>query len=136
MARSAPPCPRRAASATSLSFEASRAASLAAHCAAGLSTAAGLKEAARLLRTAEALTRTAAALLSTLRSSTFLRSRTSAGQAAKPRETLASEVKSKKTKEKQDSFVDGSAADLQAEVSAEVKEPRSSQELAGGVCQL
>ena len=43
--------------------EAARASALAAHCAAGLASSAGLREAARLLRTAEALSRSAIAAL-------------------------------------------------------------------------
>jgi hypothetical protein len=44
-------------------LEAARAAALAAHCAAGLASSAGLRPAARLLRTAEALSRSAIAAL-------------------------------------------------------------------------
>ena len=58
-------------------MEAARAAGLAAHSAAGLATASSLREAARLLRTAEALTRTAVAVLSY--SATSMTSSTSPG---------------------------------------------------------
>ena len=47
----------------SVCLEAARAAALAAHSAAGLATAAGLREAARLLRSSEAMARAAAAVL-------------------------------------------------------------------------
>ena len=51
-------------------LEAARAASLAAHSAAGLATAVGAKEAARLLRAAEALARSAVAVLASTSSTT------------------------------------------------------------------
>jgi hypothetical protein len=53
-------------SAVSVCLEASRAAALAAHSAAGLSAAAGFRDAARLLRSSEALARAATSVLSSL----------------------------------------------------------------------
>ena len=65
-------------------MEASRAAALASHSAASLAAAAGVKDAARLLRSAEALARAAVAALSFSRASTRTRDARAAEPAAAP----------------------------------------------------